>query len=143
MPSELPPVVHCIQHSERVRPLSVAAWARERGVDLQVVRADLGPLPSPAVVERLVILGGGMNTDEVGDHPWLHAERAFLRSVLERGTARVLGICLGSQLLAEVLGGHVGRAAEPEIGWQQVALTDEGKRSAIFAALPDSFEAME
>lgn len=138
-----PLVVHCLQHAERVRPLSVAQWADARGVELRVTRLDLDPLPDPTQVERLVVLGGGMNTDEADEHPWLDAEREFLRRVLEQGTARVLGICLGSQLLAEVLGASVGRTDTPEIGWQRVRLTDAGRASHVFSALPDEFDAFE
>lgn len=138
------PVVHCLQHSERVRPLTVADWAEDRGVDLRVTRVDLEPFPDPATVERLVVLGGGMNTDEAPTYPWLDHERAFLRAVLDNGRQpRVLGICLGSQLLAEVLGGSVGRAEVPEIGWQRIELTDQGRRHPVFAGLPTAFDACE
>src|SRR5689334_18143123 len=109
-----PIVVHCIQHAERVRPLTVADWATERDVELRVVRTWEGdPLPEPAAVERLVVLGGGMNTDEHDAHPWLRDERAWLERVAALDRADVLGICLGSQLLAEALGGSVGRAEVP------------------------------
>lgn len=138
-----PRLVHCLQHSERVRPLTVADWARERGLELRVVRVDLEPLPDPRHVQRLVVLGGAMNTDEGDRHRWLHEERRFLRAVVEHRRARVLGICLGSQLLAEVLGGRVGRAAEPEVGWQRIELTEHGRRSPVFGALPASFDAFQ
>jgi GMP synthase (glutamine-hydrolysing) len=137
------PVVHCLQHSERVRALSVAEWARERDVDLRIVRVDLEPLPDPAAVTRLVVLGGQMNTDESAEHPWLDEEREFLTHVLAPGEAHVLGICLGSQLLAEVLGGTEARADVPEVGWQRIELTDAGRDSAVFAGLGDTFDAFE
>jgi GMP synthase (glutamine-hydrolysing) len=139
-----PIVVHCIQHSERVRPLSVADWARERGIELRVLRVDEGAqLPDLASVERLVVLGGGMNTDQVDEHPWLGAEREWLRSVVRLGSARVLGICLGSQLLAEALGGSVGRASVPEVGWQRIERTADGDEHPVLAALPEAFDAMQ
>jgi GMP synthase (glutamine-hydrolysing) len=107
------------------------------------VRVDLESLPDPREVELLVVLGGQMNTDEEAEHPWLDFERAFLAAVLELDRARVFGICLGSQLLAEVLGGRVGRADVPEIGWQRIELTEAGRRSPVFGVLEESFEAME
>lgn len=138
------PVVHCIQHSERVRPLTVAEWAAERDAELRVVRVDEDDrLPTPDEVERLVVLGGGMNTDQGGDHPWIDGERDWLRDVVDRGRAHVLGICLGSQLLAEALGGSVGRAAQPEIGWQRIERTPEGDDDPVFASLPATFDAMQ
>ncbi len=138
------PVVHCIQHSERVRPQTVAEWAAERDVDLRVVRIDAGErLPDPAEVERLVVLGGGMNTDQADEHPWIDEERDWLRRVVDLGRADVLGICLGSQLLAEATGGTVGRADVPEIGWQRIRLTDDGRDDRVFGALPAEFDAMQ
>lgn len=139
-----PIVVHCIQHSERVRPLTVAEWATERGVDLRIVRVDmLGALPPVPLVERLVVLGGAMNTDQADEHPWIELEREWLREVVQQGRAKVLGICLGSQLLAEALGGRVERADVPEIGWQRIERTVEGTDDPVFSALPDAFDAME
>ncbi len=138
------PVVHCIQHSERVRPLTVAEWAAERDVDLRVLRIDEGDeLPDPTSVERLVVLGGGMNTDQADEHPWIPVERDWLRRLVDADRADVLGICLGSQLLAEALGGSVGRTDAPEIGWTRIELTDEGRDDRVFGALPETFDAMQ
>lgn len=138
------PVVHCIQHSERVRPLTVADWATERELELRVIRIDLGErLPAAPLVDRLVVLGGQMMTDEVDQHPWLGLERDWLRAVIQHGNARVLGICLGSQLLAEALGGRVERAETPEVGWQRIERTDAGATDPLFSRLPDSFDAMQ
>jgi GMP synthase (glutamine-hydrolysing) len=139
-----PIVVHCIQHSERVRPLTVAEWAKERGADLRVVRVDmLGALPPVPLVERVVVLGGAMNTDQTDEHPWINLEREWLREIVQQGRAKVLGICLGSQLLAEALGGSVERAAVPEIGWQRIERTADGATDRIFSALPAEFDAMQ
>ena len=137
-------VVHCIQHSERVQPLSVAAWAADRGVDLHVVRIDEGvALPPIDEVEHLVVLGGGMNTDQATDHPWIVPEREWLRQVVAADRTEVFGICLGSQLLAEALGGSVGRSDVREIGWQVIELTEHGFDDRVFGALPGAFEAMQ
>ena len=134
----------CIQHSERVRPLSVETWAAARDeVDLVVHRVDLEPLPRPDEFDRVIVLGGQMNTDEREAHPWLDDERAFLAELVERPHARVFGICLGAQLLAEVLGGSVGRAEHPEIGWHPITLTSDAAASDVFDTLPATFDAFE
>lgn len=141
MPS---PVVHCIQHAERVRPLTVAEWATDRDVDLRVVRMhERDELPDPARVERLVVLGGGMNTDQSEQHPWIPVERDWLRRVVAIERAEVLGICLGSQLLAEALGGSVGRSGVREIGWTRIELTPGGRDDRVFGALPAAFDVMQ
>lgn len=138
------PVVYCIQHAERVRPLTVAEWAAERDVDLRVVRIDEGEaLPDPERVERLVVLGGGMNTDQADEHPWIPIERDWLERVVTLDRAEVLGICLGSQLLAEALGGSVGRADVREVGWTRIELTLDGRDDRVFGSLPETFDAMQ
>lgn len=138
-----PTLVHCFQHSDTVRPLSVADWARARGHELRVVRVDLEPLPSAGDIGHLVVLGGAMNTDQQEEHPWLAAERALLRELVSSTHARILGICLGSQLLAEALGATVSRARVREVGWQRVQLTDAGRECAVFGVLPESFDVFE
>ena len=50
------------------------------------------------------------------EYPWLVAEKAFIRATIEAGKP-VLGICLGAQLLADVLGARVSANKEKEIGW--------------------------
>jgi len=141
--SILAPRVLCLQHNERVRALSVATWAAERGVDLTILRVDEAPLPAADAFTCVVVLGGSMNTDDVAANPWLDDERAFLRAVIQRPEARVFGICLGAQLLAEALGGSVSRATEREIGWHRIELTPAGQSSRVFGAAPPAFDAME
>lgn len=127
--------IHCIQHSDRVRPLDVERWAAARDIDLVVVRADHGELPAATEIADLIVLGGEMNTDEHEQHPWLDDERAHVTELLEREDVRIFGICLGSQLLAEVLGGSVGRAEHREIGWHRAELTEAGRASHVFGTL--------
>jgi GMP synthase-like glutamine amidotransferase len=55
----------------------------------------------------------------------------------------VLGVCLGAQLLAAAAGGEARRAAVPEIGWYDVAITPEGESDPLLAALAPGFEAYE
>jgi GMP synthase-like glutamine amidotransferase len=135
--------VHCLQHSDRVRPLGVAAWAARRDVELVVTRVDERPLPAADGITRLVVLGGQMNTDDVAEHPWLDAERMLLGELLARPDVRIFGICLGSQLLAEALGGAVTHAPAREIGWHALELTAAGAASRVFGGLPATFEAFE
>lgn len=130
-------MLFCVQHSETVKPGNLAAWAHERGVGLQVVHPYAGePLPRAADVTDMVILGGAMNVDHEDEHPWLADEKALLRRLVRRRDMRLLGICLGSQLLAEALGARVYCSDQHEIGWWPVRLTDDGRASTTFGALP-------
>src|SRR5262249_6877783 len=51
----------------------------------------------------------------------------------------VLGVCLGAQLIAQVLGARVYAGERREVGWGPIELTDEGKDDPLFAGLGDSF----
>jgi GMP synthase-like glutamine amidotransferase len=52
----------------------------------------------------------------------------------------VVGVCLGAQLVAEVLGGRVFRNLYKEIGWLPIELTEEGRRSPLFEGLPQRLD---
>src|SRR6187402_480407 len=62
--------------------------------------------PSPEAFDMLVVLGGPMGVYDEDKHPWLREEKRALRAALTAGKP-VLGLCLGSQLMSEVLGGIV------------------------------------
>src|SRR5262249_25254955 len=97
---------------------------------------DLGePLPEPAAIDWLVVMGGPMNVDERDAYPWLVREKEFIRRVIDRGT-RVLGVCLGGQLISTVLGGQVTKNRQKEIGWFPIDFTDEAAGHPVFGKLP-------
>jgi GMP synthase (glutamine-hydrolysing) len=82
----------------------------------------------------LVVLGGAMNVDEVGRYPFLAREVQWIREAL-RTDLPVLGICLGSQLLAKTLGAKVYPNGVKEIGWYHIDLTSAADDDPLFAGL--------
>jgi GMP synthase-like glutamine amidotransferase len=132
--------IHCLQHVPFEGPAAIANWAADRGHPLAISRLDRGEgLPSPDAFDRLVVMGGPMGVGDEAEHPWLPAEKALLRRSIDAGRS-VVGICLGAQLLAEVLGARVYRGAHKEIGWFPIELTDRGPVSPVFAGLPRRLE---
>ena len=81
-----------------------------------------------------------MNIYEEKEYPWLAAEKKFIGTAIEKGKI-VLGICLGAQLIAGVLGGRVVRNRYKEIGWFPVSLRREGLESVPFRGFPNDFPA--
>ena len=107
-------------------------------VERNVVREGVAEEPADAVI----VLGGAMHPDQDDRHPWLRPELRFLEERLGSGTP-LLGVCLGSQLLARAAGADVFRAAEPEVGWLPVELTDAAECDPVAASLPASFDAFQ
>ncbi len=101
--------LHVIRHIDDADQSWIEEIAGERQIRVvSVWPAGGDPLPPPATVRRAIVLGGPMSADEVEEHPVLADEHAWLRALAAAGIP-VLGICLGSQLLAVALGGSVHR----------------------------------
>ena len=85
----------------------------------------------------LVIMGGPMSVHDEYEHVWLKAEKWFVKQVIDAGKP-VLGICLGAQLIAEVLGGTVEPGKQKEIGWFPITLSPEFAASNLGHRFPES-----
>ena len=100
------------------------------------------PPPDVRDVDALMIFGGSMHVDQNDEHRWLDPEKEFIREALDRGTP-ILGVCLGSQLLAEAAGAHPERMPDPEIGWYDIEITEAGAADPVIGPLAPSVELFE
>lgn len=131
--------IHCLQNDPLVDPGFIADWASEKNHLLSVTQVFAHePFPELASFDLLIILGGSMGAYEEERHPWLVAEKTFIRQAIERNSF-VLGICLGIQLMAEALGGKAYRHAQKEIGWWPVQLAETAGNEPLLRGLPDVF----
>lgn len=132
---------HYIQHVPFEDAANIGLWAREKGFTVTCTRLYEGePLPNVSDIDWLAIMGGPMNVYEYDRYPWLKLEKAWLKQVID-ADKRVLGICLGAQLIADVLGAPVTRNEHTEIGWFPVTLTEAGRKESLLSGLPSTFEA--
>ena len=118
-------VIDILQHTDAEGPGLLGERMRARGLTWRLVRCHRGD-PVPATPGRaLVVLGGPMGVYEAERHPHLADEMKLIRAAVAAGVP-VLGICLGSQLLAAALGGQVMPGPARELGWLPVtSLADD------------------
>ena len=119
--------VSVLQHAADEGPGEIKRWAEDHGhatVIHHLYRGDA--LPELTEFDLLVVMGGEMNIYQDRDYPWLKPER-FLVAETMRAGKRVIGICLGSQLIADALGVRVTQNPAYEIGWFPVRFTPEAQ----------------
>lgn len=112
----------------------------EAGAEIDLRKAHLGDaLPADAGGhDALVVLGGGQNARDDEGSPYIPALLDLMRDFEQRDRA-VLGICLGSQLLARAYGADNLIGAAPEFGWCDIGLTDEGAADPVLRTAGENF----
>src|SRR5580704_19186117 len=111
---------HCLQHVSFETPGLLVGLIREKGHSLRTTELYRGdPLPQTADFDALIIMGGPMSIQDEADHPWLRGEKVLIAAAIREGK-KVLGICLGAQLIAAVCGARVYPNPQKEIGFWPV-----------------------
>jgi GMP synthase (glutamine-hydrolysing) len=134
--------VYALQHLA-AEPLGIIGEALEAvGIDAEYVRLFAGePVPdNMRDVAGLVVMGGSMSVYEQDQYPFLAHEIRLIEATL-KAEKPVLGICLGSQLLATALGASVMKGDWKEIGWFPVTLTEAAAGDPVFHGLDRTFTA--
>jgi GMP synthase (glutamine-hydrolysing) len=133
-----------IVHQADAGPGVFADALEARGVELD----SWMPPEQPSPVDRLsrydavLTFGGAMHADQLERHPWLGNEMELLATVLEKGVP-ILAVCLGAQLLAGAAGAPARRASRPEIGWFEVAVSEQGRDDPLVGPLGPRFAAFQ
>lgn len=122
--------ITCLQHVPIEGPGKIADWAAMRGHEIMVYPLfESCELPAPETVEWLLIMGGPMGVNDESAYPWLVQEKQFIQQVItQTPSCPILGICLGAQLLAHVLGATVQKNPQPEFGWWPITLSDNNHK---------------
>jgi GMP synthase-like glutamine amidotransferase len=124
--------VHVLQHVPFERLGSIESWLAERGADIRYTRFfERDPLPDLGAVDLLVVMGGPMSVNDEADFPWLKLEKQTIRDAVARDI-RVLGICLGAQLIASALKARVYPNPVKEIGWFPIEGVHESEGAFYF-----------
>lgn len=128
--------IHYLQHVPFENPGIILNWAFERGYQVTCTKLyENQNFPDLDEFDWLIIMGGPMNIYEEEDFSWLKEEKEFIREAIAANKL-LIGLCLGAQLIADVIGGHVIKNPFKEIGWFPITLTKEAQSLPMFSFLP-------
>lgn len=118
-----------IQHQDITSPGSTIKWLQKNNLLFEIIRIDKSstlPDQLKPSISGVIICGGTQNVDQESQFPWLKIEKAFINNCLSNKIP-ILGLCLGAQLIAEVLKANVIKAEKWEYGWQEIQFNPELK----------------
>ena len=114
-------------------------WERlmeDKGIRCRIIEAPEEEVPpDPRPYSHVFILGGPVSANEEEKYPFLSQEIELIKNCVDMDKP-LLGICLGSQLVAKVLGSQVYSAPAKEIGWHTVELTRPAAMDFLFSFMP-------
>lgn len=118
--------IHCFQHVSFEGLGSIADWlvANNHSISYTPFYAPVYTFPELSEIDALIIMGGPMSVYDDQAYSWLAEEKAFITAAIKAGK-KILGICLGAQLIALCCGAGVHTAPYKEIGWFPVHATKE------------------
>lgn len=132
--------IHHLQHVPFEGIGSMATYFINKGHALSSTHLYLGqPLPSLDDIDWLIVMGGPMGVGDEVQYPWMKKEKAFIRSAMDSGKI-VLGICLGAQMIAHVLGAKVYKNEYREIGWFPITMTQKADATLFKGVFPQGIK---
>ncbi|AKB18593.1 MULTISPECIES: type 1 glutamine amidotransferase [unclassified Methanosarcina] len=130
--------IQVLQHSALNTLGTIEEYAKTRGYPLESTRFyETKNHPSLDSFDLLIIMGGPMGIYDYAENPWLRDEKAFIKQAIDAGKP-VLGICLGAQLLADILRARIYENGHREMGWFPVkAAWKEENKPQFLKGLPE------
>ncbi len=132
--------VWVLQHTASETLGTIEDVLRGHGIGFNYIQTHVGkPVPGEMADQAgLIVMGGPMGVYEQAKYPFLRDEMRLIDSALALGRP-VLGVCLGSQLLAAALGAEVKKGERKELGWHAVTLSDLAPQDPVFAGVKPEF----
>jgi GMP synthase-like glutamine amidotransferase len=135
--------LHYLQHEPFEGLGSIEEWAKSRDFTISSTKLYNGELMPTHLndIDWLVIMGGSMSVNDETELPWLIPEKKFVLEAIAAGKV-VIGICLGAQMIANVLGSKVYKNAEKEIGWFPIVWDDAVIKLPLFQHVPTEMQVL-
>jgi GMP synthase-like glutamine amidotransferase len=126
--------IHCLQHATFENPGTILEWAKRNNHTITYTYFFESNFTFPNVndFDALLVMGGYMNVNEEIKYPWLVTEKQFIKKAND-ANKKVIGICLGSQLIAAAFGSMVYSATEKEIGFFPIHFTVDALQHSLFS----------
>ncbi len=116
--------IHYLQHVTYEDLGCISNWAIEKGHEITSTKFyEDYVLPNHSAYDWLIVLGGPMGVYQQGKYNWLTIEKEFIKQSIDQNKT-VIGICLGSQLIASALKAKVYPNKEKEIGWFPINVSE-------------------
>lgn len=129
--------IHVLQHVPFEDPGSLVPLIQQQGHELTTTHwYNHETAPAVSDVDIIIVMGGPMGVYDDEQYPWLAEEKTFIAAAIAAGK-KILGICLGAQLIACVMGARVSRNPHREIGWFPLNINPNAKDHPIAAILAD------
>ena len=131
-----------IEHAPHENPGIILDWIAENKFSSQTVKPFTGEkLKEADEFDFLIIMGGPQSPRETGLYPYLLDEINFVKLAIENNK-RVLGICLGAQIIAEALGNKVAKSNYREYGFYPIEFTEDALAMKTFKDFPKRIECL-
>ncbi len=115
-------------------PGTIGDFLKSEGISYRVVELASESIPDTKDFNTLVMMGGPMSVNESDRYPYIKKEEELVGEFIKDGK-KVLGICLGAQIMAKALGARVYKGSNPEIGWYDIEFTEAGLRDCLMKKL--------
>lgn len=128
-------MIAIIKNIKTEGPGSIEDFLKNNSIPYEVFEAEDGQILSTLEgYKGLIVMGGPMGVYEMDRYPHLKVISRLIREAINRNV-KILGICLGAQLIAHTLGAKVYKGHGEEIGWHDVELTGDGLRDPLMMSL--------
>lgn len=129
----------CITHADFETPGVIESWSKNKALPFTIKKPYKGEqLPSVDSFDCLIIMGGPQSPLKLDKFPYLKDEILLIKDSIAQNK-RILGFCLGAQLIGEALGATTEQSPEKEVGVYPITLTDAGIDDPLFKTLPKIF----
>ena len=130
-----------LQHINIEHPGIFLDFMKKDKIHIDTVELDEGEkIPKLDSYDAMIVMGGPMDTWQEETYPWLKTEKEEIHKFVSVMKKPFLGLCLGAQLLSEVVGGKVRKMNTPEIGVMDISITNN---SSIFSGMNKNLKVLQ